>query len=72
MKKIAQCSPGAVANGVGFGLLFTAFQWVWDAIEGTVPPWPRWALVYGGVAVLGGTVYGLLWCWLERRSAKGQ
>lgn len=62
-------APPAVFQGIAFGLLFAAFSWISDAIEGTVPPWPRSALTYGGAAVVGGVLYGLVWRWLERRYA---
>ncbi|MFO0931133.1 MAG: hypothetical protein U1E39_00325 [Planctomycetota bacterium] len=62
--------PGALANGVAFGLLFTAFQWGWDAIEGKIAPWPRWALAYGSAMLVASTLWGLFWWWLQRREAR--
>lgn len=70
MRNTAPRAPPAWAHGVTFGLLMTLFFWVRDAIEGRVPPWPRWALVYGFTAVLCGTLYGCFYWWLERRSAR--
>jgi hypothetical protein len=59
---------GAIlSHGLGAGVTFTAFMLGKDAIEGTVPPWPRATLVYGFVLVFGGIVYGVLWWWLDRR-----
>ena len=68
MKKTA--TPGPVANGVAFGLLSTALQWGWDAVAGRVAPWPRWAMAYGGSALIGGTLWGLYWWWVQRREAR--
>jgi len=59
-----------LTHGLGFGVFMTLFSWARDALDGHVPPWPRWALVYGLVGVAGGIVYGCLYWWLERRSAR--
>ena len=59
-----------LTHGLGFGLFMALFFWVRDAIEGRVPPWPHWTLVYGLTAVLGGILYGCIYGWLERRYAR--
>jgi len=59
-----------LTHGLGFGLIMALFFWARDALEGDLPPWPRWAIVYGLVAVLGGVVYGCFYWWLERRSVR--
>lgn len=59
-----------LTHGIGFGLLMGLFFWGRDAIESDVAPWPRGAIVYGLVPVLGGILYGGFYWWLERRSAR--
>ena len=59
-----------LTHGIGFGLIMGLFFWARDAFEGHVPPWPRWALVYGLVPLLGGILYGCTYWWLERRYAR--
>ncbi len=62
----------AVCQGIGFSMILAAILWGQDAIEGTVSAWPRAALLYGGLAVVGGAAYGLIWRWLERRYGRSR
>ncbi len=59
-----------LTHGVGFGVLMAVFFWARDAFKGDVSPWPRWAIEYGLVPVLGGILYGCFYGWLDRRSAR--
>lgn len=57
-------------TGLSSGLAFAALMLGWDALEGSVPPWPGAAGRYAVLAVLFALGYGVLVWILRRRSTE--